>query len=222
MTNVEIDLETGMPKLPEGMFWRVFDVMKDIKPHSRIGYSSGEVVYYHYDGTTTRISPKYTKKSEGDLDVYVRLMKKTVVPDRYEDITKGYLWWERTEKVLLKPEHEIEETLYELPIHAGEKITDMNVVLHHLSHGTPAGWEVRQSPPGSRYEYPFSKYLFRHLPLSEKLVRRTARQVWEDYINTEHAKAMIERDQRNLAALKEESDKIKENLLGDYPPKRLA
>ena len=196
-TPLAIDPSTGLPVVPEDMFWRVSDVTR--REYSRWSYK-----------TYTDIREPNVQLVRTEQIAHVRK-----VPDTY-----GKNWWNRNVVVAMKDE------TYHVPTQVvqaqrsimgfgveGRKNVPENAV--NVRRDDYYDWTTPEEG-----EEDTNKWLY-DLPLTEDTIELLAAEVWRTYLEDQHEKAITADKTRDRLLEKEQNEAAKERLYGDYPPKTL-
>lgn len=172
---VEPDTGTGLPELPEGLFWRVGEI--DEK-YGTGGWSSGG-----------RMKPGVSLMRMGDV------VKREKIP------VYGTRWWNKNTVVSTKTR---EWTVRE-PVTVIQRLfTGYSCLPGKVPE---IGIEFGGMMSGDRYTS-----IHYEIPITPEGIKWIADQIWELYQSQMEYKRKIAEEQKY----------IKENLYGDYPPKKLS
>jgi len=198
---VKIDPETGLPVLPEDMFWRVGEI-------EELSYDR----YYH---------PKEPRR---DMVPAVQLIQTGRQVERIRKVpVYGEHWWNRNSIVSERKEtyFDIEDVPVESAKFKGRQnykkyLPDIavNVSLNYgytYSVSYPEGKDVPEE--NKIYDY--------DIPMNEEGIAFLADVVWRDYMSDSYDAAIREDQWRDASILKAQEKANQERLFGDYPPKKL-
>ena len=197
-TPLAIDPSTGLPVVPEDMFWRVADV-------SRREYKGWGSRYYE-DITEPNVQLVRTEQ----------IAHTRKVPD-----THGKNWWNRNVVVSMKdqtyhvPEQVVLAQRSIMGFAAeGRKNVPENAV--NLRKDDYYHWSTPEEG-----EEDTNTWLY-DLPLNEDTIELLSAQVWRSYLEKQHENAIEEDKLRDRRLEKEKNERAKERLYGYYPPKTLV
>lgn len=225
MSEIDIlftDSETGLPPLPDGCFWRVARVQRD-QPFDEWGYTS-----YH--------PVEFTPYAELQI---------VGIEDYDEVVSKKSRWGKkRTERVMKRREKILfrrDITTYlsdevsidngderKYPNHFARKQAELENIRHHAEvHAPKAGLVNRTRHYAGSYGYR-DYYFFCDPTVSPQSILKTARRLLQDSEDERRARLEELRKQQEKEAKaareereKEERERIRNQYVGDYPPRIL-
>lgn len=198
---VKIDPETGLPVLPEDMFWRVGEVEEqvwdDYYTYSRHGGTYRERHYVKHPAVMLMQTGVETKRTRE-------------VPDTY-----GRHWWNKHSVLSYKKE---EYTTTEEVLRGQSKFKDRTAYENYIP-------EIAVNKRKNRHDWDDSDskpvYAF-DIPITDEGVAFLAEGVWRRYMDYVWDQAVAEDKAREAEKLLIIEAENRDRLFGDYPPKTLV